>query len=48
MEKALTEYDWDARVFKEREANLPLACEIPVEIEQRAFALGRAIRFHMS
>lgn len=48
IEKALQEYDWNARVFKEREANLPLACEIPVEIEQRAFALGRAIRFHMS
>lgn len=46
--KAQDEYDWNARVFKEREDNLPLACEIPVEIEQRAFALGRAIRFHMS
>lgn len=46
--KAQEEYDWNARVFKEREDNLPLACEIPVEIEQRAFALGRAIRFHMS
>ena len=41
-------YDWNARVFKERQDNIPLACEIPVEIEQRAFALGRTIRFHMS
>lgn len=41
-------YDWNARVFKERQDNMPLACEIPVEIEQRAFALGRAIRFQMS
>lgn len=41
-------YDWNARVFQERQANIPVACEIPVEIEQRAFALGRAIRFHMS
>ena len=42
------EFDWNARVFKERQDNLPLACEIPVEIEQRAFAVGRALRFHMS
>jgi hypothetical protein len=47
--EALTEkYDWNARVFKERQDNIPLACEIPVEIEQRAFAIGRTIRFHMS
>lgn len=41
-------YDWNARVFKERQDNLPLACEVPVMIEQRAFAVGRAIRNHMS
>lgn len=46
--KAQEEYDWNARVFKEREDNVPIACEIPIEIEQRAFGLGRAIRFHMS
>ncbi|MCV0371017.1 hypothetical protein [Filomicrobium sp.] len=41
-------YDWNARVFKERQDNLPLACEIPVLIEQRAFAVARAIRSHMN
>ncbi|MEO1206013.1 MAG: hypothetical protein AAFV45_06745 [Pseudomonadota bacterium] len=41
-------YDWDARIFKERQDNLPIACEIPVEIEQRAFSIGRTIRFQMS
>lgn len=41
-------YDWDARVFDERQSNLPIACEIPVEIEQRAFAIARAIRYQMS
>ncbi len=41
-------YDWNARVFKERQDSIPVACEIPVDIEQRAFALGRVIRFHMS
>ncbi|MDX2257979.1 MAG: hypothetical protein NW205_03610 [Hyphomicrobiaceae bacterium] len=41
-------YDWDARVFKERQDNLPLACEVPQLIEQRIFAIARAIRAHMS
>src|SRR5262249_22627821 len=49
-EKARTElataedrYNWDVRVFTERQQNLPLACEIPVLIEQRLFDLARAI-----
>jgi hypothetical protein len=41
-------YDWDARIFKERQDNLPLACEVPQLIEQRVFAIARAIRAHMS
>jgi hypothetical protein len=40
-------YRWDVRVFTERQQSLPLACEIPVLIEQRLFALGREIRSHM-
>lgn len=40
-------YKWDVRVFTERQQSLPLACEIPVLIEQRLFALGREIRSHM-
>ena len=41
-------YNWDVRVFTERQQSLPLACEVPVLIEQRLFELGRAIRSHMS
>jgi hypothetical protein len=41
-------YDWDARVFGERQQSLPLACEVPVLIEQRLFELGREIRSRMS
>lgn len=41
-------YDWDARVFQERQQNIPIACEIPVLIEQRAFALAQAIRAMMA
>lgn len=43
-QEAQTRYDWDARVFQERQQNIPVACEIPVLIEQRAFALAQAIR----
>jgi hypothetical protein len=41
-------YNWDVRVFTERQQSLPLACEIPVLIEQRLFALGREIRQRMN
>ncbi|KRE15795.1 hypothetical protein ASE63_16320 [Bosea sp. Root381] len=37
-------YKWDARFFAERQDAIPYACEIPVQIEQRAFDLARAIR----
>jgi hypothetical protein len=40
-------YKWDVRVFTERQQSLPLACEVPVLIEQRLFALAREIRSHM-
>ncbi len=53
-EKARTElavaedrYNWDVRVFTERQQSLPLACEVPVLIEQRLFELGREIRSRM-
>jgi hypothetical protein len=41
-------YNWDVRVFSERQQSLPLACEVPVLIEQRLFALGREIRSRMN
>ena len=41
-------YNWDVRVFSERQQSLPLACEVPTLIEQRLFELGREIRTHMS
>src|SRR5262245_24088479 len=41
-------YKWDVRVFSERQQSLPLACEVPVLIEQRLFELGREIRLRMS
>jgi hypothetical protein len=40
-------YNWDVRVFTERQQSLPLACEVPVVIEQRLFELAREIRAQM-
>jgi hypothetical protein len=41
-------HKWDVRIFSERQQSLPLACEVPVLIEQRLFELGREIRSRMS
>lgn len=35
--------DWDSRIFDDRERLLPIVCGVPVTIEQRLFALSRAI-----
>jgi hypothetical protein len=40
-------YNWDVRIFTERQQSLPLACDVPVLIEQRLFALAREIRARM-
>jgi len=41
-------HNWDVRIFTERQQSLPLACEVPVVIEQRLFELAREIRGHMN
>lgn len=41
------EYNWNARIFQERQQNLTLACEIPGLIEQRAYEIARLIRAQM-
>jgi hypothetical protein len=48
LAKAEELYQWDSRIFQERQQNVPLACEIPVLIDQRVFDLGREIRKHMT
>lgn len=42
------EYNWNARIFSERQQNLTMACEIPVLIEQRVYEIARLIRAEMS
>jgi hypothetical protein len=39
--------DWDVRIFTDRQAQLTYVCETPVILEQRAFALARAIAAHL-
>ncbi len=50
--KKLTEiqekFDWASRIFQERNQSIPVACEVPVLIDQRLFNLARAVREHMS
>lgn len=41
------EYNWNARVFQERQQNLTVACEIPVLIEQRVYEIAKLIRAQM-
>jgi hypothetical protein len=38
---------WEVRVFQERQQNIPIACEIPQLIEERAGEIARAIRAQM-
>lgn len=38
---------WEVRVFQERQQNIPIACEIPQLIEERAGEIARAIRANM-
>jgi hypothetical protein len=40
--------DWDTRIFEDREQSLTAVCEAPTLIEQRLFALSRAIQGAMS
>lgn len=36
--------DWDMRIFQDRQQSLTYVCETPVILEQRIFALARAIQ----
>jgi hypothetical protein len=40
-------YKWEIRTFQEKQANIPIACEIPQLIDERAGAVARAIRAEM-
>lgn len=39
--------DWDTRIFIDRQQQLTYVCETPIILEQRAFALAKAIAAHL-
>ena len=43
----LAERDWELRIYEDRRAAQGYLCEQPVLLEQRAFALARAIAGHL-
>ncbi len=48
LKEANEKFEWAQRIFQERQSNIPLACELPVLIEERLFILTRAIRNEMT
>jgi hypothetical protein len=42
-----TRIEWSTRIFDERRKSVRYACEVPVTIERRLFALGRTIQQQM-
>lgn len=47
LSDAEEKYKWEVRVFQERQQNIPIACEIPQLMDERAGAVARAIRAEM-
>lgn len=44
---AQEKYKWEVRAFQEKQANIPIACEVPQLIDERAGDIARAIRAEM-
>ena len=47
MDAVETELDWSTRIFQDRQQSLTYVCETPVILEQRAFAIGKAVAAHL-
>jgi hypothetical protein len=47
LDELANRVDWDTRIFEEQHKTISYACEVPVLIEQRLFALARAIQQSM-
>ena len=44
IDELATRVEWSTRIFEDRRKSVRYACEVPVIIERRLFALGRTIR----
>ena len=47
LDELANRIEWDTRIFEERRKTISYACEVPVVIERRLFALARAIQQSM-
>jgi hypothetical protein len=47
LDELANRIEWDTRIFEERRKTISYACEVPVIIERRVFALARAIQQSM-
>src|SRR6266516_4572793 len=43
LEELANRIDWDTRIFEERRKTIAYACEVPILVERRLFALARMI-----
>ena len=46
-EALIAQRSWDMRIYDDRRSSLAYLCEQPVLLDQRAFALARAIAGHL-
>jgi hypothetical protein len=44
LETAQEHFQWAQRIFQDRQQSIPLACELPIVIEQRLYELAKSIR----
>jgi hypothetical protein len=44
VDELISRVEWDTRIFDERSKTIGYVCEVPILIEQRLFALARAIQ----
>jgi hypothetical protein len=47
LDELANRIEWDTRIFEDRRKTIAYACEVPVLIEQRLFALARTIQQSM-
>jgi hypothetical protein len=47
LEELSNQLIWETRIFEDRRRVIKFVCEVPVAIDQRLFALGRAIQQEM-
>jgi hypothetical protein len=44
LAELVRQVEWSTRIFEDRRKSIRYVCEVPVQIEQRLFALGRAVQ----